>query len=55
MAETAVGKAREEKDYSEVDRLLNPLHTVFAEHPDVEHFTDESPGWAQPIEVSCSS
>ncbi|MCG6968710.1 MAG: YdiU family protein [Gammaproteobacteria bacterium] len=55
MAETAIRKASEDKDYSEIDRLLNLLHTPFAEHPDMEHYAGEPPDWAHQIEVSCSS
>jgi uncharacterized protein YdiU (UPF0061 family) len=55
MAEIAIRKATEEKDYSEIDRLLNLLHEPFAEHPDMEHYSAEPPDWAQHIEVSCSS
>jgi hypothetical protein len=55
MAEIAIRKATEEKDYSEIDGLLNLLHEPFAEHPDMAHYSAEPPDWAQQIEVSCSS
>ena len=55
MAETAIRKATEEKDYSEIDRLLNLLHSPFDEHRKMEHYAAEPPDWARTIEVSCSS
>ena len=55
MAEIAIRKAAQEKDYSEIDRLLNLLHSPYDEHPDMEHYAGEPPDWAQRIEVSCSS
>lgn len=55
MAEIAIRKATQEQDYSEIDRLLNLLHSPFDEQPDMEHYAAEPPDWAQHIEVSCSS
>ena len=55
MAEIAIRKAAQEKDYSEIDRVLNLLHSPYDEHPDMEHYAGEPPDWAQRIEVSCSS
>jgi len=55
MAEIAIRKAAQEKDYSEIDRLLTLLHAPFDEHPDMEHYAGEPPDWARRIEVSCSS
>ena len=55
MAEIAIRKASQEKDYSEIDRLLTLLHNPYGEHPDMQHYAGEPPDWAQHIEVSCSS
>ncbi len=55
MAEVAIRKARDEQDYSEIDRLLTVLQSPYDEHPDMQHYADEPPGWADSIAVSCSS
>ncbi|KPJ96526.1 MAG: hypothetical protein AMJ53_00515 [Gammaproteobacteria bacterium SG8_11] len=55
MAEIAIRKATLEKDYLEIDRLLDLLHAPFDEHPEWEYYSAEPPEWAQNIEVSCSS
>ena len=55
MAQTAIEKAEKENDYSEVDRLIRLLQSPFDEHPDMEHYADAPPDWAENIQVSCSS
>ena len=55
MAQIAIEKAEKDKDYSEVDRLMTILLNPFDEHPDMEHYADTPPDWADNIEVSCSS
>jgi serine/tyrosine/threonine adenylyltransferase len=55
MAEVAIRKAEDEKDYSEIDQLLSLLQTPFDEHPTLEHYAGFSPDWASNIAVSCSS
>ncbi|MEM7206303.1 MAG: YdiU family protein [Pseudomonadota bacterium] len=55
MAETAIRKAEDEQDYSEIDRLMNLLATPFDEHPDMEHYAGAVPDWATGLSVSCSS
>lgn len=54
MAQVAIIRAQE-KDFSEVDRLLALLRDPFAEHPEMDHYAGEPPDWADQIEVSCSS
>jgi len=54
MAQVAIEKAQQ-KDFSEVDRLLEILRHPFDEHPEMEHYAGEPPDWADQIEVSCSS
>jgi len=54
MAQIAIEKAQQ-KDFSEVDALLELLRDPFAEHPQLEHYAGEPPAWADQIEVSCSS
>jgi len=55
LAQIAIDKARREKDYSEIDRLLSCLRNPFAEQPEFEMYAGEPPDWAKTIEVSCSS
>jgi len=55
LAQVAIEKAEKERDYSEVDRLLNLLSKPFDEHPDMESYAGPAPDWAHHIEVSCSS
>ena len=55
MAEVAIRKAEDEKDYSEIDQLLSLLQTPFDEHPALEHYAGFPPDWAGNIAVSCSS
>lgn len=55
LAEIAIRKAAEQKDYSEIDRLLKLLSRPFDEQPDMESYADFPPEWAQQIHVSCSS
>ncbi len=55
LAETAIRKARDEQDFSEIDRLMTLLQNPFDEHPDFDDYASEPPDWAQDISVSCSS
>jgi serine/tyrosine/threonine adenylyltransferase len=55
LAQTAIGKAEKERDYSEVDRLLVLLARPFDEQPEMAAYAAPAPEWARHIEVSCSS
>jgi uncharacterized protein YdiU (UPF0061 family) len=55
IAEIAIQKARDEKDFSEIDRLLTILHYPYDEHPNMQHYADVPPDWANSLSVSCSS
>ena len=55
MVETAIRKASDNQDYSEIDILLNLLKKPFEEQSDLEHYAGHPPEWAQQISVSCSS
>lgn len=54
LAQIAIARA-EERDFSEVERLLNLLHHPFDEQPEMAHYAAPPPDWAQSISVSCSS
>ena len=55
LAQTAIEKAEKNRDFSEIDRLLNLLSKPFDEQPEMESYASAPPEWARQIEVSCSS
>jgi len=55
LAQIAIRKATEERDYTEIGRLLRLLQRPFDEQPEMAHYADLPPDWAKEIEVSCSS
>lgn len=54
LAQQAIEKAQN-KDFSEVAKLLSVLERPFDEQPENEHYAELPPDWANDIEVSCSS
>ena len=54
LAQIAIEKAQN-KDFSEVDKLLGILEKPFDEQPENESYADLPPHWASQLEVSCSS
>ncbi|TCV86775.1 protein adenylyltransferase SelO [Sulfurirhabdus autotrophica] len=55
LAQNAISKATDEKDFSEIDRLLHLLKTPFDEQPEMARYAAPPPDWANKIQVSCSS
>ncbi|MGK2953050.1 MAG: protein adenylyltransferase SelO, partial [Thiobacillus sp.] len=55
LAEIAIRRAADERDYSEINRLHALLTRPFDEQPENEAYAAEPPDWARKIEVSCSS
>ena len=55
LAQNAIARAGQGRDFSEVDRLLVLLQRPFDEQPEMESYAAPPPDWAQDIEVSCSS
>ena len=55
LAQQAIDKARNDRDYSEIERLLRCLRNPFAEQPEFDGYACEPPDWARSIAVSCSS
>ena len=55
LAQNAITKAGQERDYSEVNRLLKLLSRPYDEQPEMDSYTAPAPEWARHIEVSCSS
>lgn len=54
LAQVAIEKAQQ-KDFSEIARLLAVLEKPFDEQPENEHYAALPPDWAAHLEVSCSS
>jgi uncharacterized protein YdiU (UPF0061 family) len=54
LAQIAIDKAQN-KDFSEVNNLLQILQNPFDEQPEHEKYAALPPDWAAGIEVSCSS
>lgn len=54
LAQQAIDKAQQ-KDYSEIDKLLTLLSQPFAEQPEMQAYAKPAPDWASGLEVSCSS
>jgi uncharacterized protein YdiU (UPF0061 family) len=54
LAQMAIEKAQN-KDFSEIQRLLGVLEKPFDEQPENTHYADLPPDWASELEVSCSS
>lgn len=55
LAEIAIRKARDDHDFSEVDRLLALLRHPFDEQPEHQMYAAPPPDWASHLSVSCSS
>ena len=55
LAEVAIRRAADHRDYSEIKRLHTLLLRPFDEQPEFEAYAAEPPDWARQIEVSCSS
>ena len=55
LAETAIRKAEDEHDFSEVTRLQHCLARPFDEQPEYESYAALPPDWANDLSVSCSS
>ena len=55
LAEVAIRRAADHRDYSEIERLYTLLAKPYDEHPGFETYAQEPPDWAKQIEVSCSS
>jgi uncharacterized protein YdiU (UPF0061 family) len=55
LAETAIRRAADQRDYSEIERLYTVLSRPYDEQPGFAAYAAEPPDWARHIEVSCSS
>jgi uncharacterized protein YdiU (UPF0061 family) len=55
MAEEAISRARDQRDYALIEELRVLLSAPFEERPGMERYAAYPPGWAGAISVSCSS
>jgi uncharacterized protein YdiU (UPF0061 family) len=55
LAQNAIGQAENNRDFSEIDRLLKLLSNPFDDKPEMEQYAAIPPEWARQLEVSCSS
>jgi len=55
LAQIAIEKAENHRDYSEINLLLKLLAHPYEEQPEMEHYSAPPPEWAQHISISCSS
>ena len=55
LAETAIRKAADERDYSEIERLMRLLARPYDEQPAMRAYAEPAPQWASTLAVSCSS
>lgn len=54
LAQVAIEKAQQ-KDYSEIDRLLKLLQDPYSDQPGMDSYAAPPPNWGKHIAVSCSS
>lgn len=54
LAQQAIEQAQQ-KDYSEIDRLLRLLRNPYGEQPEMEQYAAAPPSWGKHLSVSCSS
>ena len=55
LAQNAIEQTEKNRDFTEIDRLLNLLGKPFDEQPEMDSYAATPPEWARQIEVSCSS
>ena len=55
LAQIAIERATQHKDYAEIEQLLRLLQQPYDEQPGMASYAAPPPEWARHIEVSCSS
>ncbi len=55
LAQEAIDRARRDKDFSEIDRLLELLRDPYTEQAGMEPYAAAPPSWGKHLVVSCSS
>ncbi|MBE0615654.1 MAG: YdiU family protein [Burkholderiales bacterium] len=55
LAEAAIRKAADQRDYSEIERLMRLLAHPYDEQPAMQSYAEAAPQGTAPLSVSCSS
>jgi uncharacterized protein YdiU (UPF0061 family) len=55
LAETAIRRAADERDYGEIERLMRLLARPYDEQAGMQSYAEPAPDWASTLAVSCSS
>jgi serine/tyrosine/threonine adenylyltransferase len=55
LAQQAISRAEDVRDFSEVDRLLDLLRDPFADRPGMDEYAKPAPAWGKHLTISCSS
>ena len=55
LAEVAIRRAEDHNEYVEIESLFKLLRLPFEERKGYDSYDSEAPGWAQNLELSCSS
>ncbi len=55
LLQSAIEKAEEQKDYSEIEHLLMLVQKPFDQHPGYERYAEPPPDWGKKLQISCSS
>jgi uncharacterized protein YdiU (UPF0061 family) len=55
LAENAIRKAADQRDYSEIGRLMHVLARPYDEQAAMQAYAEPAPEWASALAVSCSS
>jgi uncharacterized protein YdiU (UPF0061 family) len=55
LAQNAITAAVEQRDYAELERLLEALRAPFTERPEMERYAESPPDWGKRLAISCSS
>jgi uncharacterized protein YdiU (UPF0061 family) len=55
LAQVAIAKATNERDYGEIACIQRLLPHPFDEQPGMATYTDPAPAWAEQLSASCSS
>jgi uncharacterized protein YdiU (UPF0061 family) len=55
LAQNAITAAVEQRDYAEIERLLEALRAPYTERAGMERYAESPPDWGKRLAVSCSS
>jgi uncharacterized protein YdiU (UPF0061 family) len=55
LAQAAIDRAVDHRDFGEIERLCRLLRRPFDEQPAMQAYASPAPDWARELTVSCSS